>query len=199
MFNLTGSTLKIGGLCLCLAAVSGNALADDVKNSIEEAMEYYQEGAYKDAVESLNYASQLIQQMKGKQLEAFLPTVDGWSVSKAESKSIGASMLGGGITVEGYYRKDTSSVSVQMITDSPMMQTMIMMISNPMIATADGGQLQRIGREKAIVKYDEEAQSGEIRMVVADAYLITIEGKQVDEDTLIGFAEAIDFKKLKDL
>jgi hypothetical protein len=73
------------------------------------------------------------------------------------------------------------------------------MISNPMIATADGGQLQRIGREKAIVKYDEDKQSGEIRMVVADSYLITIEGKKVTEETLIGFAEAIDFKKLKDL
>ena len=41
MFDLTSSKLKIGGLFLCLAAVSGNALADDVKNSIEEAMEYY--------------------------------------------------------------------------------------------------------------------------------------------------------------
>jgi hypothetical protein len=53
------------------------AFADDVTDSINEALEYYNAGRYSEAVGSLNYAAQIIGQKKGGQLEDFLPPPPG--------------------------------------------------------------------------------------------------------------------------
>jgi len=76
---------------------------------------------------------------------------------------------------------------------------MMGLFSNPMFATSDGGKLQRINREKAIVKYNEERQRGDITIVVAKRFLIKVEGQKVLLDDLESYAKAIDFKKLKKL
>ena len=194
------SKFKWIGLAFTLLLLSFSGYADDIEDSIEEALEYYQSGDYQDAVESLNYASQLIQQKKGEGLIAFLPEpLDGWTAQEGSSQAAGAAMFGGGVTVEREYRKGSGSISIQLITDSPLMQGMMMMFSNPMMATSDGGKLEKIGRQKAIVKFDNAEMSGEIMIVVAKRYLITIEGQDVTKEDMKAYAKAIDYKKLKSL
>ncbi len=199
MFELNiNRLLKVGGPCLILLAFSFSAYADDIKDSIKEGLEYYENGEYSDAVESLNYASQLIQQKKGEGLEAFLPDpLSGWTTQETSSQAAGAAMFGGGVTAERKYRKGSSSITVQIVTDSPLLQSMMMMFSNPMFATANGGKLERIGRQKAIVNFDPADKQGDIKIVVADRYLVSIEGHEITREDLKGYAEAIDYKKLK--
>lgn len=200
MFSLYMNKLMVAGLFLVLIAFSFPGYADDIEDSINEALQYYKSSEYKDAVESLNYASQLIQQKKGKGLESFLPEpLKGWSAQKASSQAAGAAMFGGGITVERKYTKDSSSISISIITDSPLMQGMMMMFSNPMFAASDGGKLERIGRQKAIVKFDPNSKQGEIKIVVANRYLVLIEGREISKEDMKEYAKAIDFKKLKSL
>lgn len=173
------------------------AAADDVTDAINEALKQYKDGAFADAVQSLDYASQLIRQQKGGQLEAFLPKpIAGWTAEAAKSQAIGSAMFGGGITAERSYAKGDSRVDIKIITDSPLMQAMMMMFSNPMLATADGGKLERINGEKAIVKYNSDSKDGNINMVIANRFLITIEGNNVALQDLNAFAQGIDFKKL---
>lgn len=177
--------------------IPGHALADDVTDSIHEALKQYQNGEFADAIQSLDYASQLIRQKKGGQLEAFLPEpLPGWKGEEAKSQALGSAMFGGGVTSERSYVKGDSRVEVKIITDSPMMQGIIMMFSNPMLATSDGGKLEKIKGEKAIVKYSAESKDGTINIVISGRFLITIEGSDVVRQDLIGFAEGIDFKKL---
>ena len=189
-------------ICLSLVVVfvfSGSSpiLADDVTDSISEALKQYNNGEFADAVQSLEYASQLIRQKKGGQLEAFLPEpIPGWKAEAAKSQALGSAMFGGGVTAERCYVKDGSRVEVKIITDSPLMQAMMMMFSNPMVATADGGKLEKIGGEKAIVKYSNDNKDGSINMVIANRFLITVEGNDVARQDLIAFAQGIDFKKL---
>lgn len=172
-------------------------VADDVIESINEGLEAYKEGALKDAVESLNYASQLIQQMKGENLQTFLPEpLEGWEAQQASSQSAGAGMFGGGITAERSYRKGNSRINVNIITDSPMIQGMMMMFSNPMFASSEGGKLKKIKRHKAMVKYDPNNQSGEIKIMAADRIMVNIDGSKVTEADLMEYAKAIDYKKL---
>jgi len=194
---------KLAGILAVVVGVMLIAVptwADDVTDSINEALEYYKEGAYTDAVGSLNYASQLIQQKKGEKLESFLPKpLDGWKAEDATSQAVGAAMMGGGLSAERAYRKGNSTVNIQIITDSPIMQGMMMMFSNPMLAASDGGKLQKIGRQKAIVKYDAANKSGDINVVVANRFLVTIDGDDVTEDDLKAYAEAIDYGKLSEL
>ncbi|WP_372882123.1 hypothetical protein [Psychromonas sp.] len=200
MFNSSIHRLNISGLLFILLTFSASGYADDVQESINEALQYYNNGEYKDAVDTLNYASQLIQQKRGGGLELFLPEpLAGWTVRETGSQAMAAAMFGGGISAEREYSKGSSYITVQIITDSPLMQGMMMMFSNPMYATSDGGKLERIGRQKAIVKYQSENKEGDINMVVANRFLVTIAGQRVTREELIAYAEAIDYKKLQSL
>ena len=177
---------------------SGAVWADEITDSIDEAIEYYKEGDFVEAANSLDYASQLIRQKRSGNLEAFLPEpLAGWSAEDVKSKATGAGYLGGMISTNRKYRKDQSSVTIEIITDSPALQSMVMMFSNPAYATADGGKLTKIKRQKAIIKYRPSRKDGEINIVVAKQYLVTIKGRKVEESDLVDYASAIDYKKLK--
>jgi hypothetical protein len=177
---------------------SGAVWADEITDSIDEAIEYYKEGDFVEAANSLDYASQLIRQKRSGNLEAFLPEpLAGWSAEDVKSKAVGAGYLGGMISANKKYRKDQSSVTIEIITDSPALQSMVMMFSNPAYASADGGKLTKIKRQKAIIKYTPSRKDGELNIVVAKQYLVTIKGQKVEESDLVDYASAIDYKKLK--
>lgn len=186
-------------LSIAFTLFAGMAFADDITTSINEALEYYNNGEYTEAVSSLNYAAQLIQQKKGGSLESFLPSpLSGWSAEDASSQTAGAGMFGG-VAAHREYRKGESSISVAIVTDSPMLQGMTMMFSNPMFATSDGGKLEKIKKQKAIVKYQPAEKEGEIQIMVAGRFLVTIEGSGVTKEELKQYAAAIDYDKLAEL
>lgn len=200
MFALSAGKCKVMVLSIVLVAFSTVVWADDITSSINEALQYYKNGEYTDAVESLNYASQLIQQKKGSGLEAFLPEpLSGWTAQAPTSQAAGAAMFGGGVTAERRYSKGSSSITLQIITDSPLMQGVMMMFSNPMFAASDGGKLEKIAGQKAIVKCDPVNKKGEIKIVVANRFFVLIEGNGITKEDLKGYAAAIDYKKLASL
>lgn len=180
--------------------LTSSLVADDVTETLTEAIKSYESGEYTTAVEDINYALQLIQQKKSEGLSAYLPEpLEGWDAKKAESQSAGSGMFGGGIGSNRTYKKGSSSIKIEILTDSPILQSMMGLFTNPMFATSDGGKLERIKREKAIVKYNEERERGDITIVVAKRFLIKVEGKKVSEKDLKAYAQAIDFKKLAKL
>jgi hypothetical protein len=194
---------KIIGLLLALVMVFGGlsaALADDVEDYINEGMKYYKEGKFTEAVSSLSAAEQIIQQKKSSGLEGFLPQpLSGWEAEAATSQAAPAAFLGGGITAERNYSKGESTVRVQIMADSPMLQSVMMMISNPMYATADGGKLERIGNQKAVIKFNAADKSGNLQLVAANRFLVQIEGGNIEAQVLKDYAAAINYDKLATL
>lgn len=197
-------THKIFYLCLVvlftglLFFTPSSVWADEVTDSVEEAMEYYKEGDFVEAANSLDYASQLIRQKRSGNLEVFLPDpLSGWTAEDIKSQAAGTAILGGMISVKRTYRKDQSSITAEIIVDSPGIQSMIMVLSNPAYASANGGKLTKIKRQKAIIKYRPSGKNGEINIVVAKKYLVNIEGRNVSQDDLVDYASAIDYHKLK--
>lgn len=178
--------------------VSATVWADDVTDSIEEALEYYNEGDFVEAASSLDYASQLIRQKRSGSLESFLPEpLSGWSAKDVESQATGGASIGGMISAKRVYRMEQSQITIEILTDSPMLQSMVMMFSNPAYASADGGKLTKINRQKAVIKYKPSNKNGEINIVVAKKYLVTVKGRKVKESDLVDYASAINYKKLK--
>jgi hypothetical protein len=195
MFHLKIRMLLL--VLICSMVFSGTAFADDVTDAINEALQSYQAGKYSDAMTSLNYASQLIGQKKGGDLQSLLPQpLAGWEAEEATSQAMGAAMLGGGVTTERRYNKGSSSVHIQIVADSPLIQSMMMMFGNPMMAGADGGKLEKISGEKAIIKYNAQQKDGNINIVVANRFLVTVEGNDVSLEDLKAYAGKIDYKKL---
>jgi hypothetical protein len=193
---------RIATTCVLSLCLVGNGISadDDVINSINEGMDFYKNGEFAEATSSLNYAVQLIQQKKGEALGGLLPEpLDGWTASEAQSQAAGAAMFGGGVNAEREYSKGNSRISISIMSDSPLLQSVMMMFSNPMFATADGGKMERINRQKAIVKYSPADKSGELQMVVNNRFLVTVEGSDISREELLEYATAIDVKKMADL
>ena len=177
-----------------------NGYADDITDSINEALQKYQKGDLTEAVESLNFASQAIQQKKGESLSSFLPQpLKGWDAKSGDSHAAGQAIFGGGVVSERQYNKAESNVTVQIVADSPMIQGVVMMLSNPMFATSDGGKLEKIKDQKAIVKFDTSNNRGEVKVVVNNRFLVSIEGRGIKEKELKAYAEAIDYAKMAKL
>jgi hypothetical protein len=169
--------------------------SDDVTASIDEAVKAYKNKDYAAAAEALETAAQLVRQKRGEGFKELLPAAPaGWTAEEATSSAAGAAMFGGGVTAERNYRKGNASMTVKLITDSPIMQGMMMMISNPMFASADGGKLERIKGQRAIFK--NQQGNGSVQIVVNGALLVQIEGSDVSDADLRAFAQAIDYGKI---
>jgi len=171
--------------------------ADDVLTTIDQAVTQYKSGDFAAAASNLDYASQLIRQKKSEKMKELLPKpLDGWKAEPANAQAVGTAVFGGGITVSRVYNRDPSSVTIEIVSDSPVLQSVIMMLNNPMFAGASGGKLQMIKGRRAIIKYDEADRSGEVNLVIASRFMVTVKGERVDEKDLLAYAQAVDFDAL---
>lgn len=181
-----------------LFACSCFVRADDVTESIDEAVKSYKANDYSAAAQSLEAAAQLVRQKRAELFKALLPAApSGWTAEEATVQAAGAAMLGGGVSAERRYTKGDSSVTIKLITDSPIMQGVMMMMGNPMFANADGGKLERIKGQKAIFKNKDG--NGSVSVVVNGTLLVQIEASQAADADLRKFAESIDYSKLTSL
>ncbi|GMR06609.1 MAG: hypothetical protein BMS9Abin25_1218 [Gammaproteobacteria bacterium] len=182
-----------------LLSFSPVLLADDVKDQIEEAIKAYEKEDYNMAITALDAASTLIRQKKGELVSKLLPEpLSGWEAGAAKSSATAAGMFGGGISAERRYtRKDDGKVvalTISITTDSPLIQTMGMMFSNPMFMGQDN-KLTVINGEKAIANERDNS----LTSMVSNKVLVKIDGdKKVSPETLKEYFKSIDFKAIKD-
>lgn len=181
--------LRVAALLFAANAMWAPVHADEVEDAMKEALEAYKNKDFKAATESLDYATTLIRQQKGNVLESYLPgPLDGWKAEDAESAAAGTAFMGGGVSAQRVFSKGDKRVTVALITDSPMLSGMMMMFGNPMFATSDGGKMQRINGQKAMVK------RGEVTMAVNNT-LVTVNGN-ADEADLIAYTKGVDVEGL---
>lgn len=178
------------------------AYSDDILDAINEAVDAYKDKEFAEAVEGLDYAKQLIQQLRSDKILKFLPEpFSGWKAKSGKSQNMG--ILGGMTGVQKEYwqpgkgNAGRKRITISIMGESPIMQGM-MAAFNPMYATAGGGRLQKIKRNKAVVKYDPDQKSGDINVLVKKRFIVSIKGRSVDEKDLMDYAKAVDYKGLKE-
>ena len=182
-----------------LISCSPAALADDVTDQIDEAVKAYEKEDYNTAVTALDSASTLIRQKKGELVSKLLPEpLGGWEAGDTKSSAAAAGMFGGGISAERRYTRksegSSETVTISITTDSPLMQSMGMMFSNPMFMGQDN-KLIVINGEKAIANERDNS----LTSMVANKVLVKVDGdKNVTTETLKEYYKSIDFKAIKD-
>jgi hypothetical protein len=189
------------GIILCLYLLMPSFILAEEKDSviqtIEKALQEYKDQNFSNAATDLDYASQLIRQKKGEALAAFLPeALEGWTTREGTSQATASSLFGGGLTAERAYTKDDAKINITILTDSPLLQPMIMMFSNPIFASS-AGQFELINGYKGIIKYQYDG--GDINIVVNNRFLVTVNGIRVSRDDLIAYAKNINLKGIADL
>ena len=171
---------------------------DNVLSTIREATRQYEAGDYTAAASNLDYAAQLVRQQKSERMKSLLPEpLAGWEGREANAQALGAAILGGGVTVSRDYKRGKSSLSVEIVSDSPVLQSVLMMINNPMFAGAGGGKLETLKGQRAIIKHDSDKMKGEMYVVVDSRFVVTIKGKQIAREDLMAYGEAIDYASLE--
>ena len=180
--------------------VCGPALADEVTDQVDEAVKLYKDGKYAQAASELEFAVQQIRQKQAGLLKDLFPDApSGWTAGEPESTTAGAAFFGGGISASRSYTKDNSRIKINVLSNSPVLQSYMMMFSNPMMM-AGQGDLVKVAGYKAIRKFDAGSGEGEMNIVVANKILVTIEGSKLsDAQAITTFAEAIDFAGLESL
>ncbi len=177
---------------------TSTVFADNVIDSIEKAKALYAQGKYYKAVTELNFTIGLIQDKQLDKFKTLLPEPpSGWSAENVEGSRAAGQIMGGGINVSrNYHSKDGQEVHIEMITDSPLLSSVMMLLSNPLIM--GGGRLVAIKGEKGIEEWHPGEHSGKIQIVLQNRMLITIRGSNLKaKNALYDFAKRLDFSRIK--
>ncbi len=179
------------------AGNTGQPVQDDVLATIGQAVKQYKAGDLAGAASNMDYAAQLIRQKKSEKMKSLLPKpLAGWQAQEANAQAMGTAVFGGGVTVSRKYTKGPATVEVEIVSDSPVLQSVMMMLNNPMFAGAGGGTLEKIKGQRAIVKYNKGNHSGDVNIVVAGRFMVTVKGQNVQRPDLIAYAGAVDYQGL---
>lgn len=180
---------------LLCASLQLMASETEINDAIDAATKHYKAGELSQAIAQLDYASTLIRQEKGEQVKLAFPDAPaGWQAEDASSEVAGAAMFGGGITAARNYYNDEQRIEMQLMMDSPMLQAFSMMLSNPSMIAMSGGKLTKIQGIQAVQKVDGDQL--EIQFVTPTGAMITLNGDNAAQSTMLKLANAIDLKKL---
>jgi hypothetical protein len=184
---------RIAVLLCCIARVSV-AHADDVIDQITEALQAYQNHDTQTAITALDAASNLLRQSRADGLKRLLPQPPpGWTADAAESTAVSVAMLGGGITASRAYHNGVQRVEVQIVADSPMLQSLAQLISSPLGAIGGMKTVVIGGRRMSYTENDRTYMA-----LVADKMIVKIQGNADTPDpTLRSFIAAIDFAAIE--
>jgi len=190
----------VKSLVLILLLSAAPAQADEILDEIAAARKAYEAGDYSEAVEGLEFAAQQIRQLQAGRIADALPApLSGWEAEEVESTAMGGAFMGGGIAAGRAYTRGDAAVDVELIGEAPMLQAVLMMLKNPMMISGSGAQVKRIAGYKALIEFDGGDRSGNIKLVVADAVLVTIDGNNVGQEDLEAYAAAVDYALIEEL
>lgn len=178
------------------------AWADEISDTIERAKKLYQEKKYSEAVSELQFAAGQIQNLQAEQLKKLLPDpLPKWTAQEASASAAPMGFFGGGVTASRTYnREDTGeSIEVEILTESPLLQTVMMFLTNPMmLAGQPDTKLVRVKGEKALEKFSAQDKEGELSVVLEGRTLITVKGSEItDKNILYKYMEKMDFGTIK--
>lgn len=186
---MTDMFRRLAAPLLALGLLATPVAADEIEDTIEAALEAYRAGDVALAKEELDYAAQLLAQLKAEGLAAFLPeAMEGWTREMQDSQS--AAMFGGGLFAGADYRMGGETVSIQLIAESPMLMSMAAIFANPALMAAQG-RVTRVGREKFLI------QDGQITGIVDNRVMVQVTGS-ASEEVKLAHLEAMDLRAMRD-
>ncbi|MBR9844458.1 MAG: hypothetical protein GYB25_14965 [Rhodobacteraceae bacterium] len=173
-------------LIAALSLAAAPLAADEITDTLQSAIEAYEEGDVAYALEELEYAKQQMLALKTDALSGYLPEAPaGWTRELNSDMNAGLAMMGGGVGAEAEYSGDGQSFTIMIMADNPMVGAMAGMIGN---AGLMGAKITRVGRQKFM------DQDGQMSALIDHRILVQAEG--ASQDIMIPVLETIDYKAL---
>ena len=170
------------------------AQADDVTDQIQEALTAYEKKDLNTAAIALDAASKLIRQQQAEKIANLLPApLDGWRVRDRGRRSGGGAIFGGGVQAKREYQRARERVTVTLASNSPMLQAMTMMMTNPAFQSG-GMKLVIMGGRKVM----QNERDNSLQTIVANKMLVNVKGNRSAEPAAVkDYFKAIDFDALE--
>ena len=194
--------LALGMTVLLALALAPAAAADEISDQLEKGLKLYKQGELSQAIGEIEFALAQIKQKKAEALGKIFPEPpSGWTGEKPEGTSAGRGMMCGGISASRQYRdKGRGRVMIKVVTDSPLISTLAMMLSNPMfLQGGKEGKLVRFQGHNAVLK--DRGQRAELQALIDNKVLLRVTARRVDKaaEVVRQFADKLDLAKLKEL
>ena len=185
-----------------LFSLTGPALADEIGDQLNQGMKFYKEGKISQAIGEIEFALAQLKQKKAESLSQVFPAApSGWTAEKSQAQAAGGAMFGGGISASrGYANPSRGHVKIEVITNSPLLQSVAMMLSNPMfLQGGKQGKLVRFQGNKALLKDDGER--AELQALIDNKVLVQISARRVKDAAQVvqEFGGKVNLAKLKEL
>jgi hypothetical protein len=173
---------------ILVLAMSAPALADQVEEQIQQALELYRSGELGASVTELEFAiSDIRKAMSGQLGNTFPPPPAGWSAGDAESSAEGAgaaAMFGGamGTMLERRYTQDDGegALTATLMIDNPMIQGMAALLTNPMMMAAQpNAERLRVGRETGMLKWEPDNGTAEATLLLDGRIMMQVAGENL--------------------
>jgi len=197
--------LSLALVLLALAMLTAPlARADEITDQMERGLKLYKQGKLSEALGEVEVASTLMRQKKAESLEAVFPAPPaGWTADKAETQALAKVFMGGGITASRVYKQQRGKgrVKLEVVSDSPLMQGVAMLLTNPMLVqSAPGAKLIRLGEGNALLTVQGEGRA-DVQLVVDGKVLLRAEASGLEQaaETAKEFAAMLDLDKLRQL
>lgn len=188
-------TLVVTSLLSVSLLTGAVAMSDPVRKAMTAAETAYQAGDWETAADQWERAATLSRQKAAEQSQHMLPDpLDGWKLADADSGAYSVAGFGGS-SAERQYRKDKASVSIQVLSDSSLIQGIAMLFNTPDMAARSGMHFANIKGRKAMIQQDEAYR---ISFIVGGGQrMITITASGAEQDNAShakAYAEKIRFE-----
>jgi len=171
----------------------------NIPAQIDKGKSLFSQGKYSESISELNVAISQIQNLLMEKYKTVFPAaLSGWEAEEFESSAAGMAFMGGGVSVNRRYNSGDASVKIEMVSDSPLLSSIMMMFTNPMFL--GGKKIVNLGSDKAIEEWNAEDQSGQLQIVIDNRVLFTISGSGIaNKDAMYSYANKVDFAKLRSI
>ncbi|MBL8750365.1 MAG: hypothetical protein JNK78_14480 [Planctomycetes bacterium] len=156
--------------------------------AVEQAKKAIEAEKLGAAVTALQAAIRDVQKKQRTAILACLPKPEGWTIQDNEvdenADALGATMVVMGLSLTRRYENGDKSLAVEVTANSPMLQMLTVVFSNPALITADGGELVKYGPHKAILKKSGD-NGQELQILMHDTHLIKVDAQGLSADDLL--------------
>ena len=168
------------------------ARADDVTDQIDQAVTAYKKKDLNAAITALEAAASLIRQMKTDAWKGALPApLSGWTADKPQGEAISPVLLGGAITVSRAYHKGGETVTVSIIADSPVVQSLAAFMASGVGALLGSTAQVAVIDGRRVLKDDNSYQT-----LASNRVLVKVEGGNGDDAALRQYLKAVNYDEI---